>query len=83
MPSPTPSHGADRCWNCDRPADAFTEVGLRVLSGRSARYRLCGTCYATAYRPLVRELDGVREERDQSGTWLVVEAVPGVSPGAG
>ena len=82
MPSPTPLHGADRCWNCDRPADAFTEVRLRLSSGRGARYRLCGACYATVFRPLVRELDGVRERRDRFGTWLIIEDDPGVSPEA-
>ena len=55
------------CWNCERPTNTFTEVRLHMPSGHSARDRLCGTCHATVYRPLVQALEGVREERDWSG----------------
>jgi len=75
-------HSADRCWNCDRLADAFTEVRLRLSLGQSARYRLCGACYASVFRPLVRELESLGAWRDQLGTWSIVEDDPVISPAA-
>jgi hypothetical protein len=82
MSSPTGSRRAEVCWNCDRPVDASTEVFLSTPAGGSARLRLCGTCYTAAYRPLVRALEGVREQRDHLGACLIIEEGSGVHPEA-
>lgn len=43
------------CWECDRPDARLTDAILPLPSGSTAILRLCETCYAAYYLPLLAE----------------------------